>query len=360
MSMLTIVEHILSKNENIVSAVVPKKEGKLKEYLSGLGINVHVYYYGGNGYYSKDNGYRRFKGWTRCLLKSIVSYYSCTRFSRTLTKTGVSLDIVYTNTSTTYFGAYLSKFSGAKHIWHFREYGEKDQFFQRIFESQFKRLSQKAALVITISQKMNEYYIEKYDLKNTKMLYDDLPAKYILRDKIGHDGVNILITGSLSETKGQMLAIKAVSAFQDKNVYLYVAGKVNDYGKMLEAYIQENGINNVFMCGLVSDMNALRKKMDFSIVCAKSEAFGRTIIEDMLAGIVVIGCDTGSVPELIENMTTGLIYKYGNVGDLEKKIEFAINNRELLYRISSTSFKYALGFTEYNTSEIIRNIIKEM
>lgn len=63
----------------------------------------------------------------------------------------------------------------------------------------------------------------------------------------------------------------------------------------------------------------IKKKIDVSIVAASSEAFGRTIIEDMLSSILVIGCDRGAVPELISNYKTGLLYKYMSSEDLIRK-----------------------------------------
>ena len=138
---------------------------------------------------------------------------------------------------------------------------------------------------------------------------------------------------------------------------LYIAGKVNDYGHILESYIENNSIRNIKMCGLVTDMKELRKKIDVSIVAASSEAFGRTIIEDMLSSILVIGCDRGAVPELISNYKTGLLYKYMSSEDLIRKIEWVIENKAENENIRKNAFEYALKFTEERTAKEVYNYI---
>ena len=115
------------------------------------------------------------------------------------------------------------------------------------------------------------------------------------------------------------------------------------------------------MCGLVTDMSELRKNIDISIVAASREAFGRTIIEDMLSHILVLGCDTGAVPELITDYKTGILYTHGSKEDLIKKLDWIIDNRTDCEKIKEKAFEYAKTFTNENTAKsVFKYITNEM
>ena len=206
---------------------------------------------------------------------------------------------------------------------------------------------------------LDKYYKEKYDLRNTLMLYDDIQPEYKMSEKKFHKGINILITGTLSESKGQLTAIRLMEKLENINMRLYIAGKMNAYGYSLKKYVEENQLKNIIFCGLVHDMNKLRQEMDISIVCSRKEAFGRTIIEDMLSDILVIACNTGSPLELIEDKKTGIIYQYDNINDLKSKILEITKDVKLLNNIKKNAKEYAQRFIVFNTSRNIEEILKE-
>lgn len=350
-SMVTLLEKFNQSPNLKVEAIIPKREGTLNALLTEQGVVVHRAIYGGNVYSATAVGLKKVFAYWRCFVKSLISYVSCIAVAVKLKKNPPN--IIYTNTSTLYFGAWLSILLRAKHIWHFREYSLEDQRAKRIFSKIFLKLANRADSIITISKKLDAHYHEKYGFKNTVMLYDDISGEYLCDEKEFHDGYNLLITGSLAVSKGQRFAIQAVERLNVDNATLYIAGKINEYGSALQQYVSQNKINNIVFCGLVSDMSQLRKKIDFSIVAANSEAFGRTIIEDMLAGIVVIGCNTGSIPELIQDHNTGLIYEYGNVMDLREKIEYAMTHPDEIATIRKNARAFALSFTQDSTANAI-------
>ena len=357
-SMLTNVEY-LCKQENKFElwAVIPNKKGDLELYLKKLGIPVIVSHYGGNVYKANLSWIKSLLVFMRCFIKTLISYISCFHVSKKLES--IELDIIYTNTSTLYYGAWLSKWLNAKHIWHFREFCYEDQNSLRIFDRYFKRLARESEKIITISNIMNEYYIKKYNLSNTIMLYNDISPKYEIVHKENHTGTNILITGTLSENKGQLIAIQAIEKLKHLDIKLYIAGGINSYGEKLVKYVKDRNLENVIFCGLVPNMAQLRQRMDISLVCAKKEAFGRTIIEDMLANILVIACNTGSVNELIRDNETGIIYRYNQIDELADKITNAINQAEKTNIIKKNARIFADRFIKFNTAKEIKRIMEE-
>ena len=81
--------------------------------------------------------------------------------------------------------------------------------------------------------------------------------------------------------------------------------------------------------------------MDVEIVCSKREAFGRVTVEAMLAGLPVVGSNTGGTPELIVDGETGIIFKCDDYKDLADKILLIYKNPELAYMISTNAKKVA-------------------
>lgn len=358
LSYLSIIEYLFDKGNEIIG-IIPRKKGELDKYLNNLGIKTIMCYYGGNVYCANTRGLRKIKVMFKCLFKSIISVYFAFIVSCQINKD--DYEIVYTNTSTINFGYWVSRFLKTDHIWHFREFCLEDQGSLRLFNKSFERKAKKTKYIITISNVLNEYYRNKYNLKNTIMLYDDLPSKYICKTKRinSNSRINILVTGTFCDGKGQWIALKALEKLNNNNIHLYFAGKINSYADELIQYAENNDIKNVHFCGLVKNMNQLRTNMSLSIVCSKSEAFGRTIIEDMLAGIIVIGAECGSVPELITNNYNGFIYRYGDIENLCEMIEYAICSECDRDTIIQNAFGFAIQFTKDNTAKTINSLIKK-
>lgn len=85
----------------------------------------------------------------------------------------------------------------------------------------------------------------------------------------------------------------------------------------------------------VADLRKLRKQCDIGLTCSKNEAFGRVTIENQLAGLLVIGANTGGTTEIIKDNETGLLYKEGDYMDLADKIEYAIINKNTMRNIAN-------------------------
>lgn len=73
----------------------------------------------------------------------------------------------------------------------------------------------------------------------------------------------------------------------------------------------------------------------------------------MLAGLPVIGANTGGTKELIENDKTGLLYKFGDVDDLALKIRELISNNNKYRTISLNAQEYAKTFTIDRTCKLV-------
>ncbi|NLE03828.1 MAG: glycosyltransferase family 4 protein [Crenarchaeota archaeon] len=364
-SFLTNIEYMASRpNDFHVIAIVPKKDGKLSNYLKNHNINVLCFSYGGCVYKDDTNILTTITGFTRCLIKQIISYISSLILVSHLKKRSFKPDIVYSNTSTINFGFWIAKHMNANHVWHIREFCLEDQGTRRLSDRYFSRQIADSIQNICISKVIERYYKKKYGMRKSIVLYNDFSPDYRIdeHERISHEGFNFLITGSLCEKKGQLFVIQAFDMIQKRcsnyDCNLYIAGKINSYGEYLKDYVKRNAINNVIFCGLVENMNELRKKMDFSFVASEQEAFGRTVIEDMLAGIIVFGTDHGAIPEIIDNGKTGVLYSHQNAIDLCEKVIKTISSPNSISDIRRQAIIYAEDFCEYKTATRICELFK--
>jgi glycosyltransferase involved in cell wall biosynthesis len=145
------------------------------------------------------------------------------------------------------------------------------------------------------------------------------------------DATKLIILGTISEAKGQRDAILAVRQLVEKgiNVELVVMGMPQEkYFNELKSLVKDNGLEE---CVKFFNFNAnpypVVKQSDMVIVCSRSEAFGRVIVEGMLFKKPVIGTNSGGIPELIKEGQNGLLYDPGKYGQLADKIEYLIKNK---------------------------------
>lgn len=251
--------------------------------------------------------------------------------------------LIHSNTSVINIGAMIKQRLGnnVKHIWHIREFGDIDFDMTPIINRNdfFKYMNDNTDFFICISKKISQHYSNLLNNKK-KVIYNGIDSSNYITEHESHIGVNFIISGRISETKGQREAVQSCAELLKlgyHNFKLYIAGQGDIYfpvPKECKDYI-------VFL-GQVKDMPALRKKMDIELVCSKAEAFGRVTAEAMMGGLPVIGSNTGGTPELIENGETGFLYEYGNTSDLTEKMRCFLDDSSKIDVMGLNAQKYAL------------------
>jgi glycosyltransferase involved in cell wall biosynthesis len=135
------------------------------------------------------------------------------------------------------------------------------------------------------------------------------------------DGPILLLPAQLAEWKGQADAVRALAIIRStfSTARLVLAGETKDptpaaraanaaFVLDLERLIAELGLSScVHLLGHVEDMSELYDLADVVLVPSFQEPFGRTVIEGMAAGRVVIATDEGGPPEIIQNGRTGIL-----------------------------------------------------
>ncbi len=260
------------------------------------------------------------------------------------------IDIVHSNSSVCDIGMMAAAFSGVPHVWHIREYITEgiDSFY---WNESFKTvLFSNSARIITISKCLKKHFDDKYSVC-TRQLYDALNiGRYSIEKSDNKENASFIIAGNIEDYKGQWDAIKAVKILRDKygvitRLYLVGGCRSLDYKWIIEKYLHMNKLENqIFILPFMDDVSELRSKCIGAIVSSKIEAFGRATVESFLAGLMVIGTNSGGTKELIGNdEMRGLLYEHG---DSNKLAECMMRVIDLPYEVRCKMTTNARRFVE--------------
>lgn len=142
------------------------------------------------------------------------------------------------------------------------------------------------------------------------------------------------MTSRLSKEKGHMTLFKALAHLKDKyrNLWAFIVGgnvfeRDAHFPDFLRKKAFEFGIaDRTVFTGFRDDVARLYSAMDIFILATNAEPCGRVIFEAMAMKKPVIGTSNGGTPEIVKKDQTGLLYNYGDVEELVKKIDYLLQN----------------------------------
>lgn len=262
-----------------------------------------------------------------------------------------TVDLIHTNVNRNDIGAKIAKKYNKPHVWHVREFGDLDYKVLSLKKDYIKYMNGFASDFIAISNAIEKHWENKgLNAGKLHVIYNGIDNSKIngLSKRNKNEKTKIIFTGFITENKGQLQALKAISLLDDsikKNVVLDIYGGGEEvYIEELKKFICDNHLQeNVFFKGYDREVMSKIKDYDIGLMCSKSEGFGRVTIEYMLNGVCVIASNTGANPELIDDSTTGLLYEYNHVEDLKNKLEKIITDEELYNQIRVCAYDTAVN-----------------
>ncbi|WP_288268604.1 glycosyltransferase [uncultured Methanobrevibacter sp.] len=252
-----------------------------------------------------------------------------------------NINLLHINTTYSYVGAKAALNNKIPFVWHLREFLEEDQGNTTWDRDKSNELINKANRIIAISDSIYDKYSNIFDEGKLVRIYNGIdenkfykPYHEILKSKI----IRFIMVGGFEYYKGQIEFAKACvklyqSGFHDFEVWFIGTGR-EDVKKEVEYIFSEAGLNNVKYLGYKNNVEYYYDKADISFTCSQSEAFGRTTVEGMLSGNLVIGANSAGTKELIHDGDTGILYEPGNDEDLCKKMLYVINNKTKVKKIA--------------------------
>lgn len=333
-------------NEYHFIFVVPSKKGGVVEELKKRKSNyISLKYYLPVIKNIEGTVKEKLKNLLRRILYNSVNRFSLIKLNKVLKKKKHSIDIVHSNSFTVDFGAKFADKYNIKHVWHIREYMKEDYNTIHMNSNKIKKLAEHSSAIF-ISNALRNHFCERYKFLNTSVIYNQVKYndKYSKERILFEDKkIRVLIAGALVQSKGQLIAIKAIELLVRKgyNIFLFIAGDGPER-QSLENYCKINNLDNIEFIGFQNNLIDFRKNIDIALMCSSNEAFGRVTIEAMYYENLIIGANSGGTSELIEDGINGFLYELNNTIDLSEKIEFAINNKDIAEKIINNAKKNAI------------------
>ncbi len=181
----------------------------------------------------------------------------------------------------------------------------------------------------------------------------DVMSGYIDKSKKNFIILNI---GNLTELKGQILLLEAISSekIKDLDIKVLLLGDVYHksemaYKERIKKYISENNLGEkVIMAGYQPDVRNYLNTADILVHCPiKDDAFPRVILEAFCFSRIVIATRIGGIPEMIKDNYDGFLCEVDK-SSLADKILYVYKNRDKLDHIGKNALKSVIEVFNIN------------
>ncbi len=189
---------------------------------------------------------------------------------------------------------------------------------QRIQESLVKQLAIDAEKIDTLP-----IFVDVQKIENAKIKVD-LHSRYLEYD------VRILMASRLTQEKNIELAIHAVAhlAKEYPKLLLLIVGEGPEKQKLeiLSQHLQME--KNVRFEPWTDDLASYYKTSDIFLLTSNYEGYGRTVVEAMAAGTLVVMTDVGLAGEVLIDDLDGLVIPVQDQSALEKALQIVLTDAE--------------------------------
>lgn len=254
------------------------------------------------------------------------------------------IDIVHSNSSLVSIGEKLARCEKLRHIWHLREHiGIESSIHTFGGIEKYIKSIQNSDQIICITKKIAEYY----HVEDKAIILHDAVRKYGNYKLSSSTGNYFLFCGSLDQNKGVETAIDVFTkiSIQYPSLKLLIVGS----GELhYERYLKQKVITlnlegRIDFLGFRNDIDYLMSNAIALLMCSKYEGLGRVTVEAMLNCCIVIGFNNAGTKEIINHLSTGLLYENDEqlINCMINVVneEFDLNvMRELAYNYACSNF----------------------
>jgi glycosyltransferase involved in cell wall biosynthesis len=183
---------------------------------------------------------------------------------------------------------------------------------------------------MVLSRFSQERFIQ-YGIPSDKMFFLPAPVDTErLKPRKSSKKDYILFFGRLVERNGISTLIKAMKHIPE--IRLRIAGD-GELKSFLENYISQEKIENISLLGFLSREDLKKEINDSNFTIFPNHCYHlcpSSILESFAYNKPVIGSNLGSVPELIEDGITGLLFEPRNEKELANKIKYLYENPKVV------------------------------
>lgn len=274
---------------------------------------------------------------------------------------------IITNTAVIPWGMLTAQLLNIPHVWNVREFVEKDHALtsEITFAEMAKLIYNGSEKIWFVSKAVKDEFEKFIPSDKGEVIYSQVASQELLSKQSVESpykfssSFKLIMSSNVYHTKGQDQAIKAIKRLIDKNydVELLLLGRKRgenlEYVKTLTKLIGSKYKDRIHLFRFVNNPYPYILMSDVLLVCSRSEAFSRIMIESGLLGKTFVASDTGANSEV--DSENGLFYKYGDPNNLAEKIEYLIKNPDILSQMSKDHQK--LMQTRFEKNKIITDTI---
>lgn len=324
-ALMNIIPHLMARGVNPFFLV--QKDGDFATILKQRGYKFGICKFAYNNIYDLN---RPIYSYIKHTIKSVIHDLAIEKYiSKAFFLLGdFKPDIIHSNNSANRFGLLLSKRMNVSHVWHLREYMDKDHnkgFFpsKRYFEL---LLNNNNNFCISVSPEVASHFST---ICENRVIYDGVIPYTDKQLSLNKKNDVILFVGRLLETKGvfEILDTFSCVARQHPTYELWFIGDGDENVKTrLFESIRNYGLQDcVKLLGYKTNVFDYMKIAKAIVVSSRNEAFGFITTEAMFNGCLVIGRNTAGTKMQFDNgvkfTNEEIGLRYNNTEELKSAME---------------------------------------
>ena len=161
-------------------------------------------------------------------------------------------------------------------------------------------------------------------------------AKQVLSKAIGMDLTTFnkkIVIGTIAElhpNKGLQYLIKAMTSVveQQPNAISVIVGDGQENTKLLAQIKESNLDQNIFLAGYIDNASDYLKAFNVFALPSVKEGLPYVILEAGCASLPVVATTVGGIPEIVEDMKSGILIQSRNFRELSHALSFMIEHPE--------------------------------
>ena len=251
------------------------------------------------------------------------------------------IDLIYSNTTGVFIGAFLAKKRKLKHIWHIHEIITKPKIFTKVMAYLLERYSDK---IIVVSDAVKIHWEKYLKTKSITKIYNGIDTsiygqdKGFLRQELGLAETDLVIgmIGRVNQWKGQdyFIDIAKIILQVRPEIKFVIAGDAfpgNEHfvERMVNRLKSEVSPGAIHYIGYRTDIPNILNSIDiFVLPSILPDPFPTVILEAMASSKPVIATNHGGATEMISNEESGLLIPFDDVNQSAKKILTIIGDKD--------------------------------
>lgn len=171
--------------------------------------------------------------------------------------------------------------------------------------------------------------------------------------------------GNLRKAKGYEYLLKSIKIVTEKykNVIFIIAGKGNEYKKLVKISKYLNISEYINFTGFVNNIYSILSFFDILVISSLWEGFPVVALEGMAMKKPIIATKSGDLPIIVDNGLTGILVEPKDYQSLANAIIFLLNNPETKQKMGNKGYekiinKYTLDKMIQKHLEIYKSLIK--